>query len=95
MSHGCPVVCSSAGAIPEVVGDAGVYFDPNNPEELRITLERVVDDRVGWRRSLRARGHMHGLPCFPGTSVRPRRHRSIDKSYDAVISDRVMPTAEA
>ena len=25
MSHGCPVVCSNAGSIPEVVGDAGVY----------------------------------------------------------------------
>ncbi|MGD1174064.1 glycosyltransferase family 4 protein [Mycobacterium seoulense] len=42
MSHGCPVVCSNAGSIPEVVGDAGVYFDPNNSEELRIALERVA-----------------------------------------------------
>ena len=42
MSHGCPVVCSNAGPIPEVVGDAGVYFDPNNAEELRAALERVV-----------------------------------------------------
>ena len=36
MSHGCPVVCSNGGSIPEVVGDAGVYFDPNSAEELRM-----------------------------------------------------------
>ena len=56
MSHGCPVVCSNAGAIPEVVGDAGVYFDPNNVEELRTALERVVTTD-GLQADLRARGY--------------------------------------
>ena len=56
MSHGCPVVCSNAGAIPEVVRDAGVYFDPNNPEQLRTVLERVVTTE-GLQADLRARGY--------------------------------------
>ena len=56
MSHGCPVVCSNAGAIPEVVGDAGLYFDPNNPAELRTALERVVTTE-GLQADLRARGY--------------------------------------
>ena len=56
MSHGCPVVCSNAGAIPEVVGDAGVYFDPNSPEELRTALERVVTTEA-LQADLRARGY--------------------------------------
>jgi glycosyltransferase involved in cell wall biosynthesis len=56
MSHGCPVVCSNAGPIPEVVGDAGVYFDPNNAEELRTALERVVTTE-GLQADLRARGY--------------------------------------
>ena len=56
MSHGCPVVCSNAGAIPEVVGDAGLYFDPNNPEELRTELERVVTTEA-LQADLRARGN--------------------------------------
>lgn len=56
MSHGCPVVCSNAGSIPEVVGDAGVYFDPNNPEELRTALERVAT-REQLQADLRARGY--------------------------------------
>ncbi|OCB29744.1 glycosyl transferase family 1 [Mycobacterium malmoense] len=56
MSHGCPVVCSDAGSIPEVVGDAGVYFDPNKPEELRAALERVATTEE-LQADLRARGY--------------------------------------
>lgn len=56
MSYGCPVVCSDAGPIPEVVGDAGAYFEPNSVDDLRATLERVVtSDEL--RTDLRARGH--------------------------------------
>lgn len=56
MNFGCPVVCSNAGAIPEVVGDAGVYFDPNNAEELREALENVVMSEE-LQADLQARGH--------------------------------------
>ena len=56
MSHGCPVVCSNAGAIPEVVGNAGEYFDPSSAEDLRNTLERVALDD-GLRRDLRTQGY--------------------------------------
>lgn len=58
MGHGCPVVCSNAGSIPEVVGDAGVYFDPNNPEDLRMALERVATTEA-LQADLRARGYAH------------------------------------
>lgn len=56
MSQGCPVVCSNAGAIPEVVGDAGVYFDPNNCDELRLSLERVATNEA-LQADLRMRGY--------------------------------------
>lgn len=56
MNHGCPVVCSKAGPIPEVVGEAGVYFDPNSSEELRTSLERVVTTKE-LQADLRARGY--------------------------------------
>ena len=42
MSNGCPVVCSNAGSIPEIVGDGGILFDPTDVDELREILERVV-----------------------------------------------------
>lgn len=57
MSHGCPAVCSNAGSIPEIVGDAGVYFDPNSAEDLRTALERVVTDEH-LQADLRERGHV-------------------------------------
>jgi glycosyltransferase involved in cell wall biosynthesis len=55
MSYGCPVVCSDGGSIPEVVGDAGAYFDPNSVEDLRTTLERVATT-PSLQADLRARG---------------------------------------
>jgi glycosyltransferase involved in cell wall biosynthesis len=42
MSVDCPVACSNNSSIPEVVGDAGAYFDPSTPESIRETLERVL-----------------------------------------------------
>lgn len=56
MHYGCPVVVSRASAIPEVVGDAGLYFDPHSREELAGAMERVVDDPVLCA-SLAAAGH--------------------------------------
>ncbi|MDD2366330.1 MAG: glycosyltransferase family 1 protein [Desulfuromonadaceae bacterium] len=46
MSFGCPVVCSNEGSIPEVVGDAGEYFDPKNIDNIRDAIERVVDSET-------------------------------------------------
>lgn len=42
MSYDCPVVCSNTSSIPEVVGDAGEYFDPADMESMRSAIERVV-----------------------------------------------------
>lgn len=56
MSHGCPVVCSNGGSIPEIVGEAAVYFDPNNLEELRVTMERVATTEA-LQADLRSRGY--------------------------------------
>jgi len=42
MAHDCPVVCSNTSSIPEVVGDAGEYFEPDDIESIRTAIERVV-----------------------------------------------------
>lgn len=42
MAHGCAVACSNVSSIPEVVGNAGAYFDPNDIESIRATLEDVT-----------------------------------------------------
>ncbi len=42
MSFDCPVICSKESSIPEVVGDAGAYFDPNDIENICDVIERTV-----------------------------------------------------
>jgi glycosyltransferase involved in cell wall biosynthesis len=42
MACGTPVICSQATSLPEVGGDAVVYFDPENLEELAGAMERVL-----------------------------------------------------
>lgn len=38
----CPVISSNSSSMPEVVGDAGEYFDPTNIDELLSAIENVV-----------------------------------------------------
>jgi len=44
MRHGCPVLCSTAASLPEVGGDAVLYFDPQNPDEITAVLTRFLAD---------------------------------------------------
>jgi glycosyltransferase involved in cell wall biosynthesis len=44
MACGCPVIASSAGAIPETCGDAALRFDCDDAAALRAAIEAVVDD---------------------------------------------------
>jgi glycosyltransferase involved in cell wall biosynthesis len=42
MAFNCPVICSKISSIPEVVGDAGEYFDPYNIDSIIDAIEQVV-----------------------------------------------------
>jgi len=42
MALGCPVICSNTSSIPEVVGSAGAYFDPNAVESIQQALDQVL-----------------------------------------------------
>jgi glycosyltransferase involved in cell wall biosynthesis len=46
MARGTPVCCSNASSLPEVVGDAGLLFDPHDVEDIRATIGRVLADRA-------------------------------------------------
>jgi glycosyltransferase involved in cell wall biosynthesis len=39
-----PVIASDIAAIPEVAGDAAVYFDPYDAEDMAEKISRVIDD---------------------------------------------------
>lgn len=43
MAAGLPIASSSRGPMPEVLGDAGVYFDPDDPALLALRLRELVD----------------------------------------------------
>jgi glycosyltransferase involved in cell wall biosynthesis len=44
MSARVPVVVSNRGALPEVVGDAGLFVEPDDAESLAAALERMFGD---------------------------------------------------
>jgi glycosyltransferase involved in cell wall biosynthesis len=48
MACGCPVACSDAAALPEVVGDAARLFDPNDPAAIAAAVRDVLDDPSPW-----------------------------------------------
>jgi len=55
MSCGCPVAAADAAALPEVCGDAALYFDPRSEASIAAALARLVGD-ASLRQRLRAAG---------------------------------------
>jgi glycosyltransferase involved in cell wall biosynthesis len=55
MERGVPVACSRASSLPEVGGDAVLYFDPLRVDEIGAATERLLTD-AGLRRRLAAAG---------------------------------------
>jgi glycosyltransferase involved in cell wall biosynthesis len=45
MGRGLPVCCSDASSLPEVVGDAGLLFDPHDVESVRAAIAHLLTDR--------------------------------------------------
>lgn len=70
MACDCPVVTSATGGTPEVVGEAGLYVDPEDPRGIAEGVLRVIEDgelrerlvsegrrqvrRFSWERTARA-----------------------------------------
>ena len=55
MACGLPVTASSRNSIPEVLGEAGILFDPREPREMTDAMTRLLADEA-LRDELRARG---------------------------------------
>jgi len=55
MAMGCPVVAANVSSLPEVVGDAGLLADVNDPDDFASALQRILDDSEQ-RQNLVARG---------------------------------------
>jgi glycosyltransferase involved in cell wall biosynthesis len=44
MAAGLPIACSNRGPMPEVLGEAGIYFDPEKPESIADAIRRFAVD---------------------------------------------------
>ncbi len=44
MASGCPVVTSQTSAFPEVVGNAGLYFDPQDEDDIFEKIAKMLED---------------------------------------------------
>ncbi|MDR1982531.1 MAG: glycosyltransferase family 4 protein [Holosporaceae bacterium] len=44
MTAGVPVICSNAGSLPEVAGDAALFFNPTDIGEMVTAISRIVAD---------------------------------------------------
>lgn len=44
MALGCPVIVSHAASLPEVCGDAALYFDPHDPSDLADKIQQLMQD---------------------------------------------------
>ncbi|MBO9347878.1 MAG: glycosyltransferase family 4 protein [Chloroflexus sp.] len=82
MSCGVPVVGSTCGEIPQVIGDAGIVFPEGDLAALRTALLRLMDDdRL--RTELALRGRQRVLAEFTQAAI-ARRHVAV---YQAMVND--------
>jgi glycosyltransferase involved in cell wall biosynthesis len=82
MSCGTPLVASAAGALPEVVGDAGVLVEPGDVEQLVAQIGRLLDD-PGERDRLSTVARQRALDRFSWIAVA----RATAQAYEKVIGD--------
>jgi glycosyltransferase involved in cell wall biosynthesis len=58
MACGTPVIASNVASLPEVAGDAALYFDPSSVEDLALQIERILQSRE-LQNCLRRKGLQH------------------------------------
>jgi glycosyltransferase involved in cell wall biosynthesis len=68
MACGCPVAVSRAGALPEVCGQAAVYFDPTSVEDIARGIGDVLDSPPS--------GGLEHAACFTWEEF-ARRHDAV------------------
>ena len=66
MACGTPVISSRAGSLPEVVGDAGVYFDPTDVGSMAGAIRSFLSDH-GQRAAMAQRASRAGRAFYLGS----------------------------
>jgi glycosyltransferase involved in cell wall biosynthesis len=42
MAIGLPIACSDQSAMPEILGEGGIYFDPRSPASIAAAIEQYL-----------------------------------------------------
>jgi len=50
MRFGCPVISSNVSSLPEVCGDAALYVDPHDPDDIALKITSLLGDETLRRR---------------------------------------------
>lgn len=58
MRYGCPVITSNVSSMPEAGGDAALYFDPADIEDIKGKIEKVLTD-TALRQKMIEKGKEH------------------------------------
>jgi len=91
MSCALPVVATTGGALPEVVGphgECGLLVEPNNPDALAAAIRTLLDDAT-----LRARLGAHGRARVMQRFTWEVTARGTAACYDAVLAGRELPAS--
>ncbi len=91
MSCGVPVVATTGGALPEVVGvsgETGLLVEPNNPEALVGAIRRLLDDEE-LRARLGAAGRERVIERFTWQVTA----RGTAACYEAILAQRPLPAS--
>lgn len=46
MSVGVPIACSNGAAMPEILGNTGLLFNPNDKDDIALKIEQLLSDDV-------------------------------------------------
>jgi glycosyltransferase involved in cell wall biosynthesis len=82
MACGVPVISTLTGSIPEVVDNAGILVQPNDPRELSASIMKLLlDDNL--RKELGARGRKRALERFDSENTASKFGTLFERVYDS------------
>lgn len=82
MGSGRPLFLSNRGPMPEIAGDAALYFDPEKPHELTEALARYLDDET-MSLEIGKKGYLRSLQYQWSTTAR--------KTFESLSSFLISP----
>jgi glycosyltransferase involved in cell wall biosynthesis/2-polyprenyl-3-methyl-5-hydroxy-6-metoxy-1,4-benzoquinol methylase len=81
MACGTPVLCSNVTSLPEVAGDAAIFFDPRKPSEIADAIGRIVVDPA-LAEDLARRGHQQ-VAAFDDPAEMARQYLRVFREISA------------